>query len=84
MGSIHTIDIDLDKKCKECGKGGATPSGFCLGCVNKAIGGKTMKTVEGRAFAKRVQDDLKRHAKDLKKRLKARPQPATPSLFKES
>ena len=31
------IKIDLDAKCKRCGKGGATQSGVCLPCFNKAI-----------------------------------------------
>ena len=30
-----TIDVNLDAKCKRCGKGGATPSGFCIACVTK-------------------------------------------------
>lgn len=31
------IKVDLDAKCKRCGKGGATQSGVCLPCINKAI-----------------------------------------------
>lgn len=31
------IRIDLDKKCKRCGESGATPSGYCMGCVAKGI-----------------------------------------------
>ena len=31
------ITINLDAKCKRCGKGGATQSGVCLLCFNKAI-----------------------------------------------
>lgn len=31
------IHIDMDKKCKECGKGGATPSGYCMACVAAGI-----------------------------------------------
>ena len=27
------IEIDMDKPCKRCGEKGATPSGYCLGCV---------------------------------------------------
>lgn len=34
---IPTIRIDLDKKCKRCKKGGATPCGYCLECVSKMI-----------------------------------------------
>jgi len=35
---IPTIHIDLEKKCKKCGKGGATKSGYCMACVAKMIG----------------------------------------------
>jgi len=31
------IKVNLDTKCKRCGKGGATQSGVCLSCINKAI-----------------------------------------------
>ena len=31
------INVDLDKKCKRCGKGGATDSGVCLACIAKAV-----------------------------------------------
>lgn len=31
------IKIDLDKKCKRCGKGGAGKGGYCLACVAKGI-----------------------------------------------
>ncbi len=31
------IDIDLDKKCKRCGKGGATQCGVCLSCIAKGV-----------------------------------------------
>lgn len=83
MGDVFTIEINMELKCKECHKGGATPSGFCMACVSKAISDKTMKTVEGRAFKTRVQADLKRQAKDLKKRRKSRQQPTAPALFDE-
>ena len=32
-----TITINMDTPCTECGKGGATPSGLCLGCIGKQI-----------------------------------------------
>jgi|GEM_PF-6860597 len=32
-----TINIDLDRKCKRCGKGGATDSGYCVPCITKRI-----------------------------------------------
>lgn len=31
------IHINLDSKCKRCGKGGATDNGVCLPCINKAL-----------------------------------------------
>lgn len=33
--TVHQIDIDMDKKCVRCKKGGATQGGFCLSCVLK-------------------------------------------------
>jgi hypothetical protein len=35
--SKYEIKINLDRKCVRCGKGGATESGICLGCVAKAV-----------------------------------------------
>jgi hypothetical protein len=32
-----TINIDLDRECKRCGKGGATDSGYCITCITKRI-----------------------------------------------
>jgi len=32
-----TIEIDLDKKCIRCKKGGATQSGLCMTCITKAL-----------------------------------------------
>jgi len=37
MGKPVVINIDLDKKCIRCGRGGATQSGVCLKCISKAI-----------------------------------------------
>lgn len=31
------ITIDMDKKCRRCGKGGSTESGLCLKCVTAKI-----------------------------------------------
>lgn len=59
-----TITIDMDKKCAECGKGGAVPSGICLRCTTKAMKGKTMRSWQGRAVARRFFDD-KPHAASL-------------------
>lgn len=48
-----TLNIDMDEKCKECGKGGSTPSGLCLACAEKAISGKPMKSREGQIVRQR-------------------------------
>lgn len=50
--TVH-ITIDLDKKCAECGKGGAMPSQICMRCTTKAISGKPMKSWQGRSVAAR-------------------------------
>lgn len=34
---MGTITVDMDAKCKRCGKGGATASGYCLRCVAKMV-----------------------------------------------
>jgi hypothetical protein len=52
-----TINIDMGKKCAECGKGGAVDSGICLACTTKVIKGKPMKSPIGRAVAARFKND---------------------------
>jgi hypothetical protein len=47
--STYRFEINMDKKCAECGKGGATGSGICLSCATRAISGGTMKSHEGRS-----------------------------------
>ena len=38
MDKPYTIHVDLDAKCKRCGKGGAVEkSGICMACIAKAI-----------------------------------------------
>lgn len=50
---IFTININMDKRCPECGKGGATDNGLCLGCTKKAMDSAAkMKSENG----KRVQE----------------------------
>ena len=49
-----TINVDLNKKCAECGKGGAVDNGICLKCTSNAISGKKpMKSAQGKAVADR-------------------------------
>lgn len=55
MTSLH-ITIDMDRKCAECGKGGAVGNGLCLKCTTRAFNPKPMKTAVGRA----VQANIKR------------------------
>ena len=33
----NIIHVNLDIKCKRCGKGGATRGGLCLVCIAKAL-----------------------------------------------
>ena len=56
-----TLNVYLDKKCAECGKGGATDGPLCLACITKAIQGKPFKTEIGRTAAERVKDALRGH-----------------------
>lgn len=52
----YTVTIDMDKKCLECGKGGAVPNGLCLKCTTKAMNpAAKMKTSVGRAVQTRWQ-----------------------------
>jgi uncharacterized membrane protein YvbJ len=48
-----TITINMDKKCAECGKGGAVDSGICIGCTSKALSGRVMKSPTGKAVQRR-------------------------------
>lgn len=54
------INIDMDKKCPECGKGGATQNGLCLGCISKSMRGRPMKSDLGRAHQKQIGATVKR------------------------
>jgi hypothetical protein len=59
--SHYRFEINMDKKCVECGKGGAAGSGLCMPCATKAIVGKVMKSPEGRAVQARIRDaEIKR------------------------
>jgi len=35
--SKYEFTVNLDKKCKRCGKGGATDGGYCMACVLKNL-----------------------------------------------
>lgn len=55
-----TIHLDSGKKCAECGKGYAVPSGICLTCTSKAIRGKPMKSAIGREVQARWKRQVAR------------------------
>lgn len=55
-----TINVDMDKKCAECRKGGAVENGLCLGCTAKAIGMKPMKSQIGKAVQARMRSQFDR------------------------
>ena len=49
-----TITLDSDKKCAECGKGFAAPSGLCMRCTGKAVSGKPMLSSTAQAVQRRA------------------------------
>ena len=55
MAENVMITIDMDKRCEECGKAGASPSGLCIGCFTDVVTGKRMKSPAGRAVASRMR-----------------------------
>lgn len=49
-----TLTINMDSKCAECGKPGATPSGICMKCAAQAMkAGAVMRSTQGKAVQKR-------------------------------
>lgn len=61
------INVDYDKRCAECGKTGATDSGICLKCITKAIGTKPMKSLQGQAVQKRMNEIIEKARKESKR-----------------
>lgn len=48
------LNINMDKKCAECGKGGATDSGICLKCCTRSMNPlHTMKSRQGKVVQAR-------------------------------
>ncbi len=43
MAKNVRLTINMDEKCKKCGKKGATEGGYCLPCITKAIIKKPVK-----------------------------------------
>ena len=52
--STMTITIDMNKKCAECGKPGASGSGICMKCACKAMKPvPVMKSSQGKDLQRR-------------------------------
>jgi hypothetical protein len=49
-----TIEVDMNKHCAECGKGGAAQNGLCMSCSGRALSGRVMKSEIGKAVQKRM------------------------------
>ena len=55
------IHIDMDRNCDNCGKGGATPSGYCMACVAKMIkAGKFDHIIKEKKMAKTMQNEVEK------------------------
>jgi len=50
---VVNITIDMDAKCVECKRPGATQCGLCLRCVTRAMQDKPMKSPQGIAMQAR-------------------------------
>lgn len=59
-----TLTIDMDKKCAECKKKGATPCGLCLNCILKCYDTKPLKSDIGKKMQMKLNEYFKN--KDLK------------------
>ena len=59
------IVVNMDKKCAECGKGGAATSGICLRCFSKAVGAtQPLKSARGREIQAAMQAQLRHERKE--------------------
>lgn len=57
MGDTVTITINMDKRCAECRKPGASGSGICIRCVTKAMDPKRkMHSAEGQSVQRRIAE----------------------------
>ena len=57
MSDSVMITIDMDKRCAECRKPGASGSGICIRCVAKAIDPKRkMRSAEGQSVQRRIAE----------------------------
>jgi hypothetical protein len=57
LNDIPTIIIDIDRKCAECRQDGAADNGLCLKCMIRAISGRVMRSIVGKAVQQRFFRD---------------------------
>jgi hypothetical protein len=55
------IDINLDKRCVECGKGGATQNALCLKCWTKVMSEQPLRSELARGLRVRLRDKAMRN-----------------------
>jgi len=49
------INIDMDRRCVECGKPGACDSGICMDCATKVMGNKPLKSATANEIRSRLR-----------------------------
>ncbi len=64
MPKENVIKINVDAKCKQCGKEGATQSGYCLDCLNKQLLQKPLVIALGK-IPEIIENLIVNHGKDL-------------------
>ena len=52
-----TIHVNLDEKCKRCGKAGATQNGLCMSCNIKDIKEKIKRRLKSQGELVEVKND---------------------------
>ena len=69
--TTHTIEINMDVKCKQCGKGGATPSGLCLACITNTLKGEKRMATIGHNVREGIQKQIGQMLQDYQTELDA-------------
>lgn len=57
---VPEITIDMDKKCVECGHGGAAGSGICLKCLSQILRRVPMRSDKGKAIARKILQEFRK------------------------
>lgn len=50
------VTVNMNRRCEECRKPGATPNGLCLRCVMKSMGDKPMRSSQRGGSVARSKD----------------------------